>query len=339
MKPEDFSSLPRRDFLKGLSFAAAGLAVPQLLSAAETAPAPAVSLGAVPRRQLGRTKEMVSVIGVGGSSFAQAASEEESIRIVQEAVDAGINFMDNAWHYHDGRSEILMGKALKGRRDKAFLMTKDCTHGKGKDVAMAHLEDSLKRLQTDHLDLWMIHELSSMAEVEAAFAPGGAIEALDEARKQGKVRYVGFTGHTSAEIHMAMLKHNYPFDAVLLPVNAFEQHREAFRTQVLPHLVKQEMGILGIKSMGGGRGRVVSDGKITAKKAITFALSHPITVQIVGMRSVQNLRDDLEIVRNFTPMTPSEMKELTVQMAAVNLNLRYTGYRQPGYRDGLGLVS
>jgi aryl-alcohol dehydrogenase-like predicted oxidoreductase len=338
MKPED---LDRREFIKGVSLAAAGLGVPQILSAAETnsaTPPVESKSGAVPKRPLGRTKEMVSILGVGGHTLGTAATEEESIRIVHEAIDAGVNFMDNAWEYNGGRSETVMGKALKDRRDKVFLMTKDCSHGKTKAVALAHLEESLKRLQTDHLDLWMIHEVQAMSEVEAAFAPGGAIEALDAAKKQGKVRYVGFTGHTDPNIHLAMLKHDYPFDAVLLPVNAFEQHRKGFRTQVIPELNRREMGVLGIKSLGGAPGRIVRDGKITAEKAIRFALSHSITVQIVGMRSLQNLRDNLQIAKNFTPMSPTEMDTLATQMAALNTDLRYTCYRQTGYRDGHGLV-
>ncbi len=340
MKPEDIS-LDRREFLKGVSLAAAGLALPQALSAAETnAVAPAATetkSGVIPKRQLGHTREMVSIIGVGGHTLGTAESEEESIRIVHEAIDAGVNFMDNAWEYNGGRSEIVMGKALKGGwRDKVFLMTKDCSHGRGKEVSLAHLEESLKRLQTDHLDLWMIHQVDRLAEVDRAFAPGGAIEALEEAKKQGKVRYLGFTGHQDPALHLAMLKHDYPFDAVLMPVNAFEPNRKGFRTQVLPELNKREMGVLGIKSLGGNA-RVVRDGKITAEKAIRFALSHSITVQIVGMSSLQNLRDNLQIVKNFTPMSPADLDALATQMAALNGDLRYTCYRQAGYRDGSGL--
>jgi aryl-alcohol dehydrogenase-like predicted oxidoreductase len=277
---------------------------------------------------------MVSIIGVGGHTLGTAATEEESIRIVHEAIDAGVNFMDNAWEYNGGRSEIVMGKALKDRRDKVFLMTKDCSHGKTKEVAMTHLEESLKRLQTDHLDLWMIHEVQFMSEVEAAFAPDGAIEALEAAKKQGKVRYVGFTGHTDPKLHLAMLKRDYPFDAVLLPVNAFEADRKGFRTDVIPELKRRQMGVLGMKSLGGNA-RVVRDGRITAEKAIRFALSHAITVQIVGMRSLENLRANLQTVRNFTPMSPAEMDALATQMAALNVDGRYACYQQPGYRDGL----
>jgi aryl-alcohol dehydrogenase-like predicted oxidoreductase len=324
----------RRSFIKGVGVATAGLMLTNRLGAAETnAPAAVPEDAGIPRRTLGKTGTQVSIIGVGGHTLATAKDEATSIRIVHEAMAAGVNFMDNAACYHDGRSEEVMGKALAGgRRDKVFLMTKMCTHGKTKEVGMRSLEDSLRRLQTGHLDLWMIHELNTMAEVDAAFAKGGSVEALDEARKQGKVRYVGFTGHASAEIHLAMLKRDYPFDAVLMPINAFEKHRAGFRSQVLPEVNRRGMGSLGIKSLGGN-GKVVRDGKITAEKAIQFALSQPITVQIVGMKSVEELRENLQIVRNLKPMPEAEQAKLTAQSASQDWT-RYCAYRAPSYRDG-----
>ncbi len=333
MSPQNSTPpIRRRTFLKGVTAATAGLLLDPSLRAAETN-APAAAGTGVPRRKLGKTAEMVSIIGVGGHTLATASDEATSIRIVHEAIDQGINFMDNAWDYHNGRSEEVMGKALMGgKRDQVFLMTKMCTHGKDKAVAMRMLEESLKRLQTDHLDLWMIHQLENEPEVKAAFAPGGSVEALDEARKQGKIRYVGFTGHQSPDVHLSMLAHDYPFDAVLLPVNAFEAHRAGFRTRVLPEINKRGMGSLGIKSLGGNA-RVVRDGKITAQQAIRFALSQPLTVQIVGMNSAEQLRENLQIARAFTPMPQAEQEKLTAQCGGLETS-RYCGYRQPGYRDG-----
>jgi len=324
----------RRSFIKGVGAATAGLMLADPLGAAETnAPAVVPGDAGIPRRTLGKTGEKVSIIGIGGHTLASAKDEATSIRIVHEAMAAGVNFMDNAACYHDGRSEEFMGKALAGgRRDKVFLQTKMCTHGKTKEVGLRSLEDSLRRLQTDHLDLWMIHQLDTLEQVDAAFAKGGSVEALDEARKQGKVRHVGFTGHVSAEIHLAMLKHDYPFDVVLMPVNAFEAHRAGFRTQVLPEVNRRGMGSLGIKSLGGN-GKVVRDGKITAEKAIHFALSQPITVQIVGMKSVEELRENLAIVRRFKPMPKAEQEKLTAQCALFDAT-QYCSYRAPGYRDG-----
>ncbi|HPU54974.1 MAG TPA: aldo/keto reductase [Verrucomicrobiota bacterium] len=343
MSPQDSSSRDRREFLKDISMITAGLALPGMLGGAEAtepgASAAAAESGPIPKRQLGKTGVQLSILGVGGHAFALASTEEESIRIVHQAIDAGVNLMDNAWEYNNGRSETVMGKALKGKRDKVFLMTKDCSHGKGKDVALRHLEESLRRLQTDHLDLWMIHEVNTLQEVEAAFAPGGAIEALEQAKKEGKTRYIGFTGHQDPKVHLAMLAKKYPFDAVLMPINAFEQHRTGFRTQVLPELRRQEIGVLAMKSLGGVPARILRDGRITAEKAIRFTLSHPITTLISGMRSIENLEANVKIARTFTPMAPAEMEALTTQMASLNIDNRYTHYRHPSYRDGHGLVA
>jgi len=333
--------LHRRKFIKGVAVAAAAAALAPSLPGAETnVPAPNPRAGEVPRRKLGATGESVSIIGVGGHTMALAQSEEESIRIIQEAIDGGINFMDNAWEYHQGRSETVMGKALRGKRDQVFLMTKVCAHvrGQSKQACLEMLEESLKRLQTDRLDLWMLHELGTMEEVEAAWKPGGPIEALTEAKKQGKVRYVGFTGHRSAEIHLSMLKHDYPYDAVLMPVNAFEPNRKGFRTEVLPELMKRKMGVLGIKSLGGTPARILREGKFTARQLLRFSLSHPITTQIVGMSSLQNLRDNLELVRNFTPMPPEEREKLVAEISSLRPD-EYLAYRDPHYRDGRGVAA
>ena len=328
MPDYDFA-LGRRQFLKGVGAATAGLALPGLLT---TLAAEATT--GVPRRKFGKTAETVSIIGVGGHTLATAKDEAESIRIVHEAIDQGINFMDNAWEYHDGRSEEVMGKALKGGwRDKVFLMTKVCTHGKGKDLAMQMLEQSLKRLQTDHLDLWMIHQLDTQEQVTSAFAPGGAVEALDLARKQGKIRHVGFTGHADPDVHLAMLAHDYAFDAVLMPINSFEAKRTGFRTRVLPEVARRGLAGLGIKSLGGN-GKIVTDGKLTAEQCLRFSLSQPLTVQILGMNSVDQLRTGLEIARAFKPMTTAEQERLTAHSGLLDDPARYCCYRQPGYRDG-----
>lgn len=324
--------LPRRRFIKDMGVATAGVMLGQSLAAEKP------KTGEVPRRKLGRTGEMVSIMGVGGHTLAQAPDLAESIRIAHEAIDGGINFMDNSWDYHDGRGEEVMGKALKGWRDKVFLMTKVCAHRRGqtKKAAMEMLEESLTRLQTDRLDLWMLHELANMEQVNAAFAPGGPLEALLEAKKQGKVRYIGFTGHQSAEIHLAMLKHDFPFDAVLMPINAFEPNHKGFRADVLPVLQKRELGVLGIKSLGGDPATILKSGKFTARQLLRFSMSQPITTQIVGMKSLKNLRDNLEILRDFEPMPKEEMDALAANVWRENEKERFAQYRLPGYRDGRG---
>jgi len=195
------------------------------------------------------------------------------------------------------------------------------------------LEESLRRLQTDHLDLWSIHAIASDSEVAAAFAPGGVVEALDEARKQGKTRYVGFTGHTSPKFHLAMLEHDYLFDAVLMPMNAFETDRAGFRSDVLPELNRRGIAALGMKSLGGDA-KVVADGKLTAAQGLRFALSLPMTALMVGMKSLEDLRANVRTLRNFKPMSPDEMKSLMAVFGTSDRAAGYCRYREPGYRDG-----
>jgi predicted aldo/keto reductase-like oxidoreductase len=325
--------LGRRNFIKGIGAAAAGALLAGPLRAATEVSGAVATAGLVPKKKFAGTPEKISILGIGGHTLATAASQEESNRIVDEAIDHGVNFMDNAWEYHNGRGEEVMGKALKGKRDKVFLMSKMCTHGQGKDVGLRRLEDSLRRLQTDHLDLWMIHQLDTQAEVDAAFAPGGSVEALDDARKQGKIRYVGFTGHQDPKVHLAMLKHDYAFDGVLVTMNAFNSHSSAgFRTQVLPVLNQRNIAALGFKSLGGNA-QVVRDGKLTAEQAIRFALSQTITSLIVGMKSVEELRQNLKVVQSFKPLTPDEQKKLMARFAGEDA-ARYCRYLRPGYRDG-----
>ena len=220
--------IERRCFIQaGLASAGTVLATSVLPSQIVSAAVPPqmTNSGAnqIPRRPLAKTGEQVSIIGVGGYHLGSVKSSDLAVRLVQEAVDAGVNFFDNAWEYNDHRSEEWMGLGLQGRRDKVFLMSKVCTHGRDKKVAMQQLEDSLKRLGTDHLDLWQIHEVIYENDPDLHFAKGGVVEALDEAKKQGKVRFVGFTGHKSPAIHLKMLAHDYPFDTVQMPLNCLMQ--------------------------------------------------------------------------------------------------------------------
>jgi aryl-alcohol dehydrogenase-like predicted oxidoreductase len=268
----------------------------------------------IPRKPFGRTKERLSIIGIGGYSLGDAPSSKEAIAIVHEAVDAGVNFFDNAWEYHDGRSEEWMGQALKGRRDKIFLMTKVCTHGRDKKVGLRQLDESLKRLQTDHLDLWQIHECVYDNDPERHFAKGGVIEALDEAKKAGKVRYVGFTGHKHPAIHLKMLSYDYPFDSVQMPLNAFDASYRSFQKQVLPEVNKRGMAGLGMKSLGGN-GQPIVQGVATVEEALRYAMSLAVATTISGIDSLAVLRQNLGIARGFKPMTASEMQTLSRRCA------------------------
>jgi aryl-alcohol dehydrogenase-like predicted oxidoreductase len=319
--PADAGAHPdpdRREFLQqaGATGAALSLAAALPLSAQQPAPPKLTNTGPdqIPRKPFGRHDIQVSVIGLGGYSLGAANSYEEAEKILHEAVDAGVTFLDNAWEYHDGRSEEWMGKALKGRRDKVFLMTKVCTHGRGKDVAMQQLEESLKRLQTDHLDLWQVHECVYDNDPDLHFAKGGVIEALDQAKKDGKVRFVGFTGHKHPSIHLKMLGHDYPFDAVQMPLNCFDASFRSFEKQVLPELQRRGIAALGMKSLGGN-GQPVTKGVVTAQEALRYAMSLPVATTISGIDSPAVLRQNLGVARGFKPMTSDEMSALRARCA------------------------
>jgi len=204
------------------------------------------SSSGIPKRTLGKTGLQVSIIGVGGYHLGSAKDLDEAKQIVDRAVDAGINFFDNCWEYHDGKSEEWMGQALKGKRDRVVLMTKVCTHGRDKNVAMRQLEESLDRLKTDHLDVWQIHEVIYENDPDLIFGPNGAAEALIQAKQQGKVRFVGFTGHKDPSIHLKMLSQNFPFDTVQMPLNCFDGTFRSFETQVLPELNRRGIAPLGM---------------------------------------------------------------------------------------------
>ena len=205
----------------------------------------------IPTRPFGRTGERVSIIGLGGWHLGVPKTDRAAVRLLHAAIDNGITFLDNAWDYNDGLSEERMGKAIADRRDEVFLMTKVCTHGRDGKVAMRQLEDSLRRLRTDHLDLWQIHEVVFDDEPARHFARGGVVEALDRARRQGKVRYVGFTGHKSPSLHLEMLARDYPWDSCQLPLNCFDASFRSFEREVLPELNRRGIAPIGMKSLSG----------------------------------------------------------------------------------------
>jgi len=316
---ETTPALHRRRFLQsGLGAAGAILANPLLDRSVSAALAPLemtnTDPGSIPRKPFGRAGVQLSIFGLGGYHLGTLDSVNDAIRIVHEATDAGINFFDNAWEYNGGRSEEFLGRALQGRRDKVFLMTKVCTHGRNKQVAMQQLEESLKRLRTDHLDLWQIHEVIYENDPELHFARGGVVEALDEAKKQGKVRYVGFTGHKRPDIHLAMLAHNYPFDTVQMPLNCFDGTYRSFERQVLPEVHRRGMAALGMKSLGGD-GQPLFHGIVSVDEALRYAMSLPVATTISGIDSLSVLRQNLAIARDFKPMNPEEIQALRQRCA------------------------
>lgn len=290
----------RREVLGGLTAAAAMSASGQGAD------------GGMPRRALGRTGEKVSMIGLGGSDIGKKTlTDSQSVDLIRRAIDGGINFMDNCWDYHDGRSERLMGQALRdGYRQKVYLMTK--IDGRTKGAAAKQIDESLRRLQTDHLDLLQHHEIIRYEDPHRIFGPGGAMEACLEAQKAGKVRHIGFTGHKDPHIHLYMLevakKNGFQFDSVQMPLNVMDAHFRSFEKLVLPELVKRNIAVLGMKSMGGGV--ILKSNAVKAVECLRYALSLPTSVVITGIESIPILEQAFEVGRTFQPLSEQERASL-----------------------------
>ena len=265
----------------------------------------------IPYRKLGRTGEEVSLIGLGGFHIGMNMSESESIRLIRSAIDRGINFMDNSWDYNNGESEIRMGKALRdGYREKVFLMTK--LDGRTKQEAAKQLNESLQRLQTDHVDLIQHHEVIRFDDADRVFAEGGAHEAVMEAKKAGKVHYIGFTGHKDPHIHLYMLevasRHGFAFDTVQMPLNVMDAHYRSFQHLVLPELVKQQIGVLGMKSMGDKI--ILKSGVATPIECLHYAMNLPTSVVITGIDKPEILDQAVEAAKSFKPMSATAVEAL-----------------------------
>lgn len=323
--PENKSS--RRDLLVG---AAAGTLAQQVV--AQTSSAGATG---IPTRVLGRTGERVSILCLGGWHIGAVTDEKEAIRIMHSAIDQGLTFFDNAWDYHNGHSEELMGKALAmdGRRKKVFLMTKNCE----RDYAgsMKNLEDSLRRLRTDHLDLWQFHEMVYDNDPDWVFDKGGLKAAL-EARKQGKVRYVGFTGHKDPLIHLKMLNKPHAWDSAQMPINVMDAHYRSFQNEVVPVCLKKNVGVIGMKGLGGGhpQGRLLSELKLTAQECFRYCLSLPVTSQVVGITSMAQLTTDIKIARGFQPMSKADMDSFRARVREVATDGRHELFKSTKNYDG-----
>jgi aryl-alcohol dehydrogenase-like predicted oxidoreductase len=287
----------------------------------------------IAQRVFGRHPDHVSIIGLGGYHLGLVQTVKEAVRVVQEAIDAGVNFLDNAWEYHDGESERRMGRAIKDRRDRVFLMTKVCTHGRDRKVAMRQLEQSLRRLQTDYLDLWQIHECVYDNDPDRHFMRGGVVTALEQAKREGKVRYVGFTGHKDPEIHLQMLSHGFPFDSCQLPLNGFDAHFRSFRDRVLPELGRQRIAPIGMKSLGGD-GKAVKKKAVPVEEALRYALSLPVCSTISGIDSLKVLRQNLKIVRDFKPMDAAERRRYEMRLRGPAADGRFELYKTTAEHDG-----
>jgi aryl-alcohol dehydrogenase-like predicted oxidoreductase len=259
---------------------------------------------------MGRTGLQVSILGMGGYHLGTASGQDLVSNMVAKAMDHGINFFDNAWEYHKGLSEERVGIALKGKRDKAIVMTKVCTHGRKKEYAMKMLEESLVRLQTDHLDVWQVHEVIYYNDPELAYQQDGVLEALAAAKQQGKVRFIGFTGHKNPSIHLDMLNRGFPFDTIQMPINPFDPSYRSFEKNVLPVAVQKGMAVFSMKSMSGS-GESIVHGALTPTEALSYAMSVPgVSTTISGMDSMEILDQNLEILRNFKTLPEKQMAEL-----------------------------
>ena len=316
----------RRRVIQGAAMLGAAMAL-RPARTARAAPAPPV-----PRRPLGKTGEQVSALCLGGYHLGTVQSQADADRIVHEALDAGVNFMDNAWEYNDGRSEELMGKALEGRRDQAFLMTKVCTHGRGRDTAMQQLEESLRRLRTDHLDLWQVHECIYDNDPALHYAAGGVLEALDQAKRDGKTRFVGFTGHKDPSIHRAMLDGGYAFDTCQLPLNCADGTFRSFERTILPELTRRGIAPLGMKSFGGGA--LVANRIVTPEEALRYAMSLPVATTVSGIDSIEVLHQNLAVAAGFTPLPPADVEELRERCRRWAADGRFELYKTSKKFDG-----
>jgi aryl-alcohol dehydrogenase-like predicted oxidoreductase len=292
--------------------------------------------GKMPMRPLGRTGVKVSLIGIGGYHLGMPRDDAEATRIVHFAMDHGVTFLDNCWDYHDGKSEERMGRALSdgGRRQKAFLMTK--LDGRTAQAATEQLEQSLKRLKTDVIDLVQIHEVIRLNDAERVFSPGGAIEALRAAQKEGKLRFIGFTGHKDPAIHLHMLEtakqRGFAFDTVQMPINVLDVHFTSFEKHVLPVLREQGIGVLGMKPMGSGI--ILESGAATAPECLRYAMSVPTSVVITGCETMGVLKQAIAVAWAFKPLTAKERKALLARTAAAAANGRFEPFKTSEQFDG-----
>lgn len=266
----------------------------------------------IPVRELGRTGLTVSIVGFGGGHCVRPdIDERRTVRLIQEAIDAGVTFMDNAWEYAGGESERRMGIALEGRRDKVVLMTKVC--GRDRNTAAEQLEDSLRRLRTDVIDVWQFHEVNYDNDAEWIFRADGAIEAAVAARDAGKVRFIGFTGHKSPHILARMLAQDFEWDTCQMPLNIPDAHYRSFQKETLPVLQERGIGVIGMKSLGG-RGQIVRELGLTAEECRGYALSLPISTLVCGIQSDADLQQDLAIARDFESFSAAQMQALEARV-------------------------
>jgi predicted aldo/keto reductase-like oxidoreductase len=326
------SSISRRGFL---GLAAASIFMAHAEQHAEQQSARSESRNGIPYRTLGRTGEKVSLVGLGGYHLGKQADAQESIRLIRTGLDSGINFLDNCWDYNGGESEIRMGNALRdGYRQKAFLMSK--IDGRTKIAATAQINESLRRLQTDRIDLLQFHEVIRDTDPDRIFAEGGGMEAVLEAQKAGKIRFIGFTGHKSPDIHLKMLatasKHGFTFDAVQMPLNVMDAHFNSFEKKVLPVLLKCDIGVLGMKPMGDHI--ILKSKTATPVECLHYAMNLPTSVVITGCDSLAILQQALDAARSFRPLDTSQVAVLLAKTATAAEAGQFELYKTTHQFDG-----
>ncbi len=293
------SGQTRREFIARTTF---GAAVAGLLPQS----AEAAIEGDIPKRPFGKTGVNVSILGLGGWHIGCQEDRSESHRLIQTAIDAGVNFLDNSIDYNEGQSEIRMGEAIKGQREKVFVMTKH--NFRDKKSALRDLEISLRRLQTDYLDLWQFHSIERPEDPDWIFTEHGAIEAAELAKKQGKVRFIGFTGHKNPEYHLKMLSKPFAWDAIQMPLNVLDAHFRSFERRVLPEAAKRQLGIVGMKPMAFQN--APKTGVVTSTECLHYAMSLPVSVTITGCETMQRLETAIQAARTFKQLTEAEMQTL-----------------------------
>jgi predicted aldo/keto reductase-like oxidoreductase len=328
-KPAQNYSPSRREFMQA---GAAGIAAAALATAGVES-ARGQNAAGIPMRPLGQTGQSVTMICLGGYHSSVHPNESDSIRLIQRAVDEGITFLDNAWDYHNGAAEERMGKAISqgNRRDKVFLMTKCC--GRTAKDAQTHLEDSLRRLRTDHLDLWQFHEIVYDNDPDWIFSSGGAIECALKAKEQGKIRFLGFTGHKDPAIHLKMLGKPYPWATVQMPLNVMDSQFRSFQHNVLPVLNQRGIAPIAMKSLGG-TGKIVSESIVSIEEALRYVFSLPIATLVSGIDSEKVLDQNLKIVRDFKPMTTDEMAAVEAKVRPYAGDGRFELFKSSKVFDG-----
>lgn len=291
--------MERREFIATTAAAMAALSSKAL--------AQTTTENGVPYRVLGKTGVKVSLIGIGGAHIGnRSITDETAVAVIRGAIDRGVNFMDNAWHYNNGRSEEMMGKALKdGYREKAFLMTKH--HGRDPKTAQEHLEASLKRMQVDVIDLWQFHEIESMEAVEKIYS-SGVLEYVQKKKEEGVIKHIGFTGHTLPAIHKAMIEKGFEWETVQMPISVLDHHYRSFTQEIIPMLKERNIGIIGMKSAASGA--IVNNNIATIEECLRFAMSMPTSTVVSGMSTMAHMEQNIAIAKNFKPMSEAELTKL-----------------------------